>query len=476
MQFTIILTFIFTLLMNYSAFAADHDEAPQVRIDPAADINDLYAFTNPNDASEMILAMTVMPMAGQGSQFSDVIDYQFNITNTTDPSLDTIFSCSFTSDQQFTCGFSGASSITGKVGQIADSADIRVFAGLRDDPFYFDATAFRQTVATLQPQFTNPGNNDFLGLNTLAIVVGIKTDVLTNGGNDPILGVYAATQRLSGAKLNGSTTGAFYNRDQSGHGFQLEFISDNRVFATWYVFDNDGNPLWLAGVGEVDGLSASIDVQRLSGPMFPPNFDSDDIIRVDAGTLVFDFADCDNTTLNFQSNDEQELGSTVIELSRITSIDGFPCAMLRNGQIDRMGRPAINTALINLLESTGLKDQYNFNNDPSTWAQQFQSEMAANLAALDTLDGVTGNALLDANTLASVLVNDRLLINTSIADCDAYLAVELGVEGQCGGRTLARDVIDDTFGAVVGPGVSDGVDNDSQFINSFPFLAEANAR
>lgn len=476
MQFRIILSFIFTLLMNFYVFAADHDEAPQVRIDPAADINDLYVFTNPNDASEMIMAMTVMPMAGPGSQFSDVIDYQFNISNTTDPSLNDVFSCSFTSEQQFTCGFSGATNISGTVGQIAQNDGIRVFAGLRDDPFFFDATAFRQTVATLQPQFTNPGNNDFLGLNTLAIVVGLKTDVLTNSGQDPVLGIYAATQRLSGAKLNGSTTGAFYNREQPGYGFQLEFISDNRVFATWYVFDNDGNPLWLAGVGEVDGLTATIDVQRLSGPMFPPNFDSDDIISVDAGQLIFNFADCDNTTLNFQSNNEEELGSTVIELNRITSIDGFPCAILRNGQVDRMGRPAINTALINLLESTGLKDQYNFNNDPDTWAEQFQSEMAANLAALDTLDGVTGNALLDANTLASVLVNDRILINTSIADCDAYLAVELGVAGQCGGRTLSRDVIDDTFGAVVGPGVSDGVANDSIFMSVFPFLAEANAR
>jgi hypothetical protein len=71
-------------------------------------------------------------------------------------------------------------------------------------------------------------------------------------------------------------------------------------------------------------------------------------------------------------------------------------------------------------------------------------------------------------------VDDRLVVDTGIATCDAYLAVELGVP-QCGGRTLARDVMDDTLGAVVGPGVSDYVGNDSAFLADFPFLAEPNA-
>ena len=35
-------------------FAADHAEAPQVILDPAADINDIYTFMNPNDPSELI--------------------------------------------------------------------------------------------------------------------------------------------------------------------------------------------------------------------------------------------------------------------------------------------------------------------------------------------------------------------------------------------------------------------------------------
>ena len=73
-----------------------------------------------------------------------------------------------------------------------------------------------------------------------------------------------------------------------------------------------------------------------------------------------------------------------------------------------------------------------------------------------------------------MLVDDRLIIDVSKPACNEYLAVELGVAGKCGGRTLARDVIDDTFGAVVGPGVSDNVANDSTFLAAFPFLGEPN--
>lgn len=140
-------------------------------------------------------------------------------------------------------------------------------------------------------------------------------------------------------------------------------------------------------------------------------------------------------------------------------------------QVDRMGRPGVNTVLI----GSASKDDYNQADDPATWAALFQDEMAANLMTVDGLDGVPGNLLLgDANALAGVLVDDRLIIDTSQPDCEQYLAVELGVAGDCGGRTLTRDVVDDTLTALVGSPVSDNVDNDSVFQDVFPFLGESN--
>ena len=327
--------------------AADHLDSPTVRTDPAADINDVYAFVNPNDPGELILAASLIPLAGPNTRFSNAVEYRFHIDNGI-AGDETTIRCTFRKPGRVACNGNNGLQAHGMLGGIASGQHMRVFAGLRDDPFFFDLAAFNTTRDTLTPSFTNPGINFFAGLDSMAIVLGIRSERVTRKGTAHVLKVYASTARIADDYL------------------------DTRV------------------------------------------------------------------------------------------------------QIDRMGRPAINTALIDLLASTGKKDAYNASANPADWAGQFQAEMAANLAALDTLDGVTGNALLPSDTLASVLVDDRLVIDAAIPTCDAYLAVELGV-AQCGGRTLARDVMDDTLGAVVGPGVSDNVGNDSTFLADFPFLGVPNA-
>ncbi|MDH3768580.1 MAG: DUF4331 domain-containing protein, partial [Gammaproteobacteria bacterium] len=338
------------LLFAGAVFAADHVDAPLIAQDPAADLGDVYAFVNPNDSGEVILAATVAPFAMSGSRFSNAVEYRFNLQNTAAGAQAITITCRF-SGQAARCRGSSGINVTSQIGRTAEHKGVRLFAGLRDDPFFFDGVAFNATVATLVPQFTDPGQDTFEGANVLAIVLGIDSDLLSNGGADPVLRFYASTHRR--------------------------------------VTDDDDE-------GDNDGA-----------------------------------------------------------------------------QLDRTGRPGITTALIDLLASTGKKDQYNQAADIDTWASLFEDEIAANLAALDTLDGVVDNNLLPPPVLASVLVDDRLIIDVSNPVCDAYLAVELGVP-QCGGRTLERDVIDDTFGAVVGPGVSDFVGNTSVFLDQFPFLGEPN--
>ena len=329
-----------------TAFAADHLDGPAVSNDPAADINDVYAFVNPNDPDETILVATVVPLATPQSRFSDAVTYEFSLQGTAGGSPLQSLSCRFRG-KAVICDGPGNSKVAGPLGRVNQNEGLRVFAGLRDDPFYFDLVAFQETVATLTPQFTDPGVDFFGGLNTLAIVIGIENSLIDPEGENPVQKVYARTMRSNG----------------------------------------------------------------------PGNWNRSAV------------------------------------------------------QVDRMGRPGVNTALIDLLASTGLKDQYNQSQDIASWPGLFQGEIEANINALDTLDGATGNTLLPPAVLAAVLVDDRLLIDISQPNCDAYLAVELGLE-QCGGRTLQRDVIDDTFGALVGPGVSDFVGDSNNFLADFPFLGE----
>lgn len=459
-----------------AAIAADHMDSPISKNDPSADINDVYTFVNPNNANELILITTYVPNANFGSRFSDAVDYRFHIDN---GATQSIISCRFAnSSTTVSCSGPNGIAASGNVGHTITGTKVRLYTGLRDDPFFFDLDAFNATKHDLAPRFTNPGRDFFLGFNTLAIAFAIDKSALSNNGANPVLKVYASTKRLSGAGINANFTGAWYDAANPGHGLQIQVVGPtvsggpDRVFATWYTYDNFGAQHWIYGTADIAGNQIHMDAFTTSGAYFPPLFRSSQVVTGAWGTLDFNFTDCNHGTLTFSSG---AAGYTtgIINLTRLTQTSGTSCSFLVSGQVDRMGRPGINTALIDLLGDTGKKDQYNKAEDPQTWAPLFASQMQTNLGALDTLDGTTGNTLLTPATAASVLVDDRLIVDVSKTTCDAYLAVEVGAN-QCGGRTLRRDVIDDTLGAIVGPGVSDNVNFDSTLLSDFPFLGEPN--
>ena len=136
-------------------------------------------------------------------------------------------------------------------------------------------------------------------------------------------------------------------------------------------------------------------------------------------------------------------------------------------QIDRFGRPAINTALNHTFDvepAKGMaKDAYNQASDPTKWAALSGAEFAKNLAILDGLDATCGNQILATpvamgapipptryGLLAGALANDRLFVDTSAAACTTYLAVEANATAlmpnmDCGGRKLDYDVIDASY-------------------------------
>ena len=162
--------------------------------------------------------------------------------------------------------------------------------------------------------------------------------------------------------------------------------------------------------------------------------------------------------------------------------------------IDRMGRPAINTALNNTFAADAnaagtAKDNYN-KAAVSAWTSN-ATEFAKNLAILDSLDTNCGNQLLAGttatagryNTLAGVLADDQLYVNTASSTCSQYLAVEANAvnvvpNNDCGGRTLTYDVIDTSYSVLAAgalAGVGDDINSDSdgaiQSNTAFPFLA-----
>lgn len=122
-------------------------------------------------------------------------------------------------------------------------------------------------------------------------------------------------------------------------------------------------------------------------------------------------------------------------------------------QFDRMGRPAINTVFLN---PGSRKDMFN-STQPVDDKANYTADVVGVLKAL-------GNDDATANQLAGVLLPDILTVDTA------------SKEGFLNGRRLADDVIDAELGLITGGKVpGDCVANDSNFSNTFPYLAPANA-
>ena len=182
------------IVLASTAFAADHTDAPLVTADPASDIADFYTFMNPNDSTEVVFIMTVSPFAGPTAQFSDAIDYVFHLENDNGDTFEIV--CTFDASQNVTCDGAGRS-VTGPSGMENSDTGIRVWAGLSDDPFFFDLVAFFETVDGAGDGFTDPGENISAGANVLSIVVGLSTVDVTGDGANPVLSTYASTRQSS---------------------------------------------------------------------------------------------------------------------------------------------------------------------------------------------------------------------------------------------------------------------------------------
>jgi hypothetical protein len=166
-------------------------------------------------------------------------------------------------------------------------------------------------------------------------------------------------------------------------------------------------------------------------------------------------------------------------------------------QIDRMGRPQINTLLTDPYDTAagrGAKlDMYDLAT-PSTARTSFEAAFQSSLAVLDGLDTVCGNQLAAASgpplptrykVLADVLLDDQLYLDTTSAACTTYLAVEtaaitsVGIS-DCGGRTPTVDAVDVTYSLLLTgsptAAVTDGLaqDDKTQSNALFPFLASPN--
>lgn len=187
------------LLVNDQSYAADHLDPPSrtdIRFDPTidlpGDIADIYAWTT---ATHLNLVYTFGgPVSGTLPGFYDpAMIYRIHLSTAGRPDDD-----EFLIEARFGAGQGGTGirligapgqtgPIIGPVERILEQDGLRVFAGVVDDPFFFDTLGFRATNSS--GNFALRNDRDFFtNQNDTTIAIQIPIDRVsrdTNGNGRP---------------------------------------------------------------------------------------------------------------------------------------------------------------------------------------------------------------------------------------------------------------------------------------------------
>ena len=207
------------LLALNTVHGSDHRDGPATTANSQLDITDLYAFRSPTNNDDLVVALgvngLVTPDQNGNVKFSSTGSYTVHVDNNIDLVDKATVKVTFdnSTPQKFTIAGLPGGSITGAVTapgatpNIVTSGGIKAFAGLRDDPFFFDLTAFKKFVAGpyvpaagLRAAADGAPADTFAGTNVLYMALELPITALTGGtaSNTGTIRAWASTDTGSG--------------------------------------------------------------------------------------------------------------------------------------------------------------------------------------------------------------------------------------------------------------------------------------
>lgn len=195
-------------------YAADHIDAPAVT-NQTTDITDLYVFSGEEANNLVFVANTqglLSPGATAAAKFDENTLIEFNIDNNDDKIEDLVIQCKYDaasntmkvygpvapSEKGIRSKIEGNATASvgvtayGSAPVIATTGGIKLFAGPRDDPFFFDLDQYHKILDGTATSFNNPGTDKFAGLNVMSVVVEIPKSQLGGTGK---LNVWVETKK-----------------------------------------------------------------------------------------------------------------------------------------------------------------------------------------------------------------------------------------------------------------------------------------
>ena len=200
-----------------SGTAADHLDAPGLTPpggNTALDITDLYTFRSAAGKTVLVLNVNGLTKKGEQALFASgapgvaktkSVAYWVRVDNNGDAVADVDFQVRFGKAntkgvQQLTVLRNGKAVVRGKSSAfgtttINRSGGYAAYAGMRDDPFFFDLQGFLNILSTKKGESflgcTGPRADQFAGTNVSSIVLELPASAVTAGNS--MIGVWAAT-------------------------------------------------------------------------------------------------------------------------------------------------------------------------------------------------------------------------------------------------------------------------------------------
>ena len=216
---------------------SDHIDGPRSIGDPPTDVTDLFAFKSPEHPDRIVFVANFFPFAGKTALFSNAADYSIVVRQVTQTGMGTKagfkpigqelrFTFRFDSlqshvdgklhAQKGTCTLPDGRLLSLTVGQesgvTTSDNTVRVFAGLRSDPFF---------VGWLRDGVWKPVKNLIEGDNILSVVLEVDTSKILHPQDGSLFGVIAETTSRVGKN---SSHANFQRYDWVGRPEQTNFI------------------------------------------------------------------------------------------------------------------------------------------------------------------------------------------------------------------------------------------------------------
>ncbi len=123
--------------------------------------------------------------------------------------------------------------------------------------------------------------------------------------------------------------GAWYNATESGHGFILNVSEKDgqlTLLATWYVYDNDGNQMWLIGSAPFEQGATSITMPVIVTEKLQfDNLGGGGLLELAWGSLDLEFSTCDEGLVTYNPHPNAGFAAGTTSIQRLTNTAKVPC-------------------------------------------------------------------------------------------------------------------------------------------------------